>query len=184
MTDDEEACSRVGSTTTSSTSSKAKLRTARANRFKAEHQLKKTEEKLKLERERRELEMKEQLLETQSELEETKLEELVWQETFNKDNETINANQNKGTSTEAAMCSNRNNNLKNSEINIQVIPATVMRTDSEAKCEFTAGSSQSNISSIDSAFQRLASSLQEGFNLPKPELLTNDGKPIDITRYP
>jgi hypothetical protein len=62
--------------------------------LKAEHQLKKTEEKLKLEHERRELEMKEQLLEKQSELEEAKLEKLVWQEIFNEDNETINANQN------------------------------------------------------------------------------------------
>jgi hypothetical protein len=137
VTYDEEVCSRVSSTTISSTSSKAKLRTARANRLKAEHQLKKTEEKLKLEHERRELEMKEQLLEKQSELEEAKLEELVWQETFNEDNETINANQNKGTSTEVSMCSNRNNNLKNSDINIQGIPATIGRTDSEAKCEFT-----------------------------------------------
>ena len=68
VTYDEEVCSRVSSTTISSTSLKAKLRTARANRLKAEHQLKKTEEKLKLEHERRELEMKEQLLEKQSEL--------------------------------------------------------------------------------------------------------------------
>jgi hypothetical protein len=81
--------------------------------------------------------MKEQLLEKQSKLEEAKLETLVWQETFNEDNETINANQNKGTSTEVSMCSNRNNNLKNSDINIQGIPATIGRTDSEAKCEFT-----------------------------------------------
>jgi hypothetical protein len=127
--------------------------------------------------------MKEQLLEKQSKLEEAKLETLVWQETFNEDNETINANQNEGTSTEVAMCSNRNNNLENSDINIQGIPATVVRTDSEAKCEFTAGSSQSNISSIDSAFQRPASTLQEGFNLPKPELLTFDGKPINYCKF-
>jgi hypothetical protein len=63
------------------------------------------------------------------------------------------------------------------------IPATVVRTDSEAKCEFSAGSSQSNISSIDSAFQQLASTLQEGFNLPKPELLTFDGKPINYFKF-
>ena len=73
MTDDEEVCSRVSSTTKSSASSKAILRTARVNRLKAEHQLMKTEETLKLECERRELEIKEQLLEKQSELEEAKL---------------------------------------------------------------------------------------------------------------
>ena len=47
VTDDEKVFSRVRSTTISSTSSKAKLRTARANRLKAD-QLKKTNEKLKL----------------------------------------------------------------------------------------------------------------------------------------
>ena len=73
VTDDEEVCSRVSSTTKSSASSKAILRTARVNRLKAEHQLMKMEETLKLECERRELEMKEQLLEKQSELEEAKL---------------------------------------------------------------------------------------------------------------
>ena len=181
MTDDEEVCSRLTSTTISYISSKAQLKTARANRLKAEHQLQKTEENLKLERERRELEMKEQLLEKQSELEEAKLEELVWQEIFNEDNETINANQNEGTSTEVAMCSNRNNNLKNSDINIQGIPATVVRKDSEAKCEFTAGSSQSNISSIDSAFHRLL--YKRGLIYQKPELLTFDGKPIDYCKF-
>ncbi|VDI66238.1 thioredoxin domain-containing protein 10 [Mytilus galloprovincialis] len=46
----------------------------------------------------------------------------------------------------------------------------------------TAGSLQSN-SSIDTAFQRLASTLQEGFNLPKPELLTFDGKPTDYCKF-
>ena len=50
-------------------------------------------------------------------------------------------------------------------------------------CRFTAESSQSNSSSIDSAFQRLASALQEGFNLPKPELLTFDGKPINYCKF-
>lgn len=47
----------------------------------------------------------------------------------------------------------------------------------------TAKDSVSNISSIDSAFQHLASTLQEGFNLPKPELLTSDGKPIDYSKF-
>ena len=46
VTDDEEVCSRVRSITISSTSSKAKLRTARAKRLKVEHQLQKTKEKL------------------------------------------------------------------------------------------------------------------------------------------
>ncbi|CAG2254244.1 unnamed protein product [Mytilus edulis] len=179
---DDEVGSRISSS--SSSSSKAKLRTARANRLKAEHKLKKTEEKLKLEREKRELEIKEQLLEKRSELEEAKLEEQMWQEAYDEDNDIINTNQNKGIIAERAVSSRRNNILINDDIDIQEVSETkATKTDSDEKCEFTAGSSKSNISSIDSAFQRLASTLQEGFNLPKPELLTFDGKPINYTKF-
>ncbi|CAC5386939.1 unnamed protein product [Mytilus coruscus] len=69
---------------------------------------------------------------------------------------------------------NLNNTLINGDIDIQKLLETkATKTDPEERCEFTAGSPQSNISSIDSAFQRLASTLQEGF-LPKPELLPFD----------
>ncbi|CAC5413505.1 unnamed protein product [Mytilus coruscus] len=125
---DDEVGSRMSSS--SSTPSKAKLGTARANRLKADQKLKNTEEKLK------------------------------------------------------------NNILINSDINTEEISATkateatkATKTESEEKCEFTAGSSKSNINSIDSAFQRLASTLEEGFNLPKPELLTFDGKPINYSKF-
>ncbi|CAG2201460.1 unnamed protein product [Mytilus edulis] len=179
---DDEVGSRISSS--SSSSSKAKLRTARANRLKVEHKLKKTEEKLKLEREKRELEIKEQLLEKRSELEEAKLEEQMWQEAYDKDNDIINTNQNKGIDADRAVSSRRNKILINDDIDIQEVSETkATKTDSDEKCEFTAGSSKSNISSIDSAFQRLASTLQEGFNLPKPELLTFDGKPINYTKF-
>ncbi|CAC5385448.1 unnamed protein product [Mytilus coruscus] len=132
---DDEVGSRIGSS--SSTSSKTKLRTARANRWKAEQKLKNTEEKFKLEREKRE-----------------------------------------------------NNILINGDIDTEEISATKVtkttkatKTESEEKCAFTARSSKSNISSIDSAFQRLASTLQEEFNLPKQELLTFDGKPINDSKF-
>lgn len=41
----------------------------------------------------------------------------------------------------------------------------------------------SDVSSIDVAFNRLASTLQEGFNLPKPELLTFNGSAIDYCKF-
>ncbi|VDI76656.1 thioredoxin domain-containing protein 10 [Mytilus galloprovincialis] len=45
------------------------------------------------------------------------------------------------------------------------------------------GFSDVSVSSIDSAFQRLASTLHEGFNLPKPELLTFNGTPLDYSKF-
>ncbi|XP_060560451.1 uncharacterized protein LOC132720344 [Ruditapes philippinarum] len=47
----------------------------------------------------------------------------------------------------------------------------------------TKGKVTSDISSIDTAFNRLASTLQEGFNLPKPELLTFTGSAIDYCKF-
>ncbi|CAG2211235.1 unnamed protein product [Mytilus edulis] len=46
-------------------------------------------------------------------------------------------------------------------------------------CSTQSGFSNVSVSSIDSAFQRLASTLHEGFNLPKPKLLTFNGTPLD-----
>ncbi|CAC5425025.1 unnamed protein product [Mytilus coruscus] len=120
---DKNSCTTSVSQT--SLSSQYRLKLARANRLKAEVQMKKMAEKQELERARREIEMKEQMLERKSQLEEAKLEESVWQE------------------------------------------------EEETKSN----------SSIDIAFQRLASALQEGFNLPKPELLTFDGKPTDYCKF-
>ena len=37
--------------------------------------------------------------------------------------------------------------------------------------------------SIDAAFQQLATTLHEGFNLPKPELLTFNGTPTDYCKF-
>ena len=40
-----------------------------------------------------------------------------------------------------------------------------------------------HVSSRDAAFQQLATTLQEGFNLPKPELLTFNGTPTDYLKF-
>ena len=45
------------------------------------------------------------------------------------------------------------------------------------------GNSDVSVTSIDAAFQKLATTLQEGFNLPKPELLTFNGTPIDYCKF-
>ncbi|VDH93480.1 Hypothetical predicted protein [Mytilus galloprovincialis] len=132
-------------------------------------------EKQELERARREIEMKEQMLERKSQLEEAKLEEeSVWQEEEEEDTEVTFKNYqniNVPLNTE-------NKTLNNNE---HVTTKSTENAVSRIECT-TAGSLQSN-SSIDTAFQRLASTLQEGFNLPKPELLTFDGKPTDYCKF-
>ena len=39
------------------------------------------------------------------------------------------------------------------------------------------------MTSIDAAFKQLATTLQEGFNLPKQELLTFNGTPTDYCKF-
>ncbi|CAG2250996.1 unnamed protein product [Mytilus edulis] len=172
--DEEDKNSRVTSVSRTSSSTQYRLKLARANRLKAEVQVKKMEEKQELERARREIEMKEQMLERKSQLEEAKLEESVWQEEEEEDTEVTFKNQqniNVPFNTE-------NKTLNNKE---HVTTKSTENVVSRIECT-TAGSLQSS-SSIDTAFQRLASTLQEGFNLPKPELLTFDGKPTDYCKF-
>ncbi|CAG2213536.1 unnamed protein product [Mytilus edulis] len=172
--DEEDKNSRVTSVSRTSSSTQYRLKLARANRLKAEVQVKKMEEKQELERARREIEMKEQMLERKSQLEEAKLEESVWQEEEEEDTEVTFKNQqniNVPFNTE-------NKTLNNNE---HVTTKSTENVVSRIECT-TAGSLQSS-SSIDTAFQRLASTLQEGFNLPKPELLTFDGKPTDYCKF-
>ena len=45
------------------------------------------------------------------------------------------------------------------------------------------GNSDVSVTSIDAAFKQLATKLQEGFNLPKPELLTFNGTPTDYSNF-
>ena len=45
------------------------------------------------------------------------------------------------------------------------------------------GNSDVSVTSIDAAFQKLATTLQEGFNLPKPELLTFNGTPTNYCKF-
>ncbi|CAG2248710.1 unnamed protein product [Mytilus edulis] len=172
--EEEDKNSRITSVSRTSSSTQYRLKLARANRLKAEVQVKKMAEKQELERARREIEMKEQMLERKSQLEEAKLEESVWQEEEEEDTEVTFKNYqniNVPLNTE-------NKTLNNNE---HVTTKSTENAVSRIECT-TAGSLQSN-SSIDTAFQRLASTLQEGFNLPKPELLTFDGKPTDYCKF-
>ena len=169
---DDAVSNASRATSRSSVSSSSRLRSAKAKKLIAEHKLKTLRQKHELERAKIDLEMRQQILEQQAELEEAELEESVWQEDSEEET-VIMRNVNKDT--------NVNVNSKHLTTNIS------QPNDhcADFRIERTAKDSQSESthSSIDTAFQRLASALQKGFNLPKPELLTFSGKPTDYCKF-
>ena len=181
------------SSQTSSTlvSSKFKLRNAKP--LLAEHKLKRLSEKHELQRAQRELELKQQLLEQQCELEEASLEESVWQQAVNEDaTELADPREAHVNPIIQDACDNARDRLRAvSEMYIR--PETAHTSQTPVRAESPKGNDQGEssrntmhlgnsdvcVTSMDSAFQRLATTLQEGFNLPKPELLTFNGTPTD-----
>ena len=62
-------------------------------------------------------------------------------------------------------------------------PGTGIRVHSPALRDVRNAASDVTVSSIDQAFQRLATALHEGFNLPKPELLRFNGSPLEYCKF-
>ena len=132
-----------------------------------------------LERAQRELELKQQLFEQQFVVDEAALEESVWQQAVNEDTHTMT----KSTIIPVPLQSSTRETVYRPE-------ATVI-TEAKVRPELSQIDAQDNlstdstrtetfdVSSRDAAFQQLATTLQEGFNLPKPELLTLNGTPTD-----
>ncbi|XP_060584000.1 uncharacterized protein LOC132740165 [Ruditapes philippinarum] len=177
LENDAESNVSHGSSRTS-VSSRRKLQSAKAKRLIAEHKLKQLKKKQELERTRRDLEMKQQLLDQQSELEEAEIEEMVWLETTQEETGVISNNQNaqpdvQNNMTNHIQVNNRTDSVRN-------ITLTQPRPEINRSCIPEVDSETSN---IDRSFQRLASALHEGFNLPKPELLTFDGKPEGYCKF-
>ena len=177
LENDAESNVSHGSSRTS-VSSRRKLQSAKAKRLIAEHKLKQLKKKQELERARRDLEMKQQLLDQQSELEEAEIEEMVWLETTQEETGVISNNQNaqpdvQNNMTNHIQVNNRTDSVRN-------ITLTQPRSEINRSCIPEVDSETSN---IDRSFQRLASALHEGFNLPKPELLTFDGKPEGYCKF-
>lgn len=196
--DRRSAFSRIRSHTSSTqVSSKFKLRNAKAKRLLAEHKLKRLSKKHELQRVQRELELKQQLLEQQCELKEASLELSVWQQTVNEDATEV------ADPTEAHVnlviqeaCDNaRARGKAVSETYIR--PETTHTSQTPVRAESPKGNVQGESSrnsmhlgnsdvsetSMDAAFQRLANTLKEGFNQPKPELLTFNGTPTDYCKF-
>ncbi|CAG2190452.1 unnamed protein product [Mytilus edulis] len=169
-------------------------------KFNTELKLRKLSEHHELEREQHELEraqieikFRQQIFNQRSEMEEANLEESVWQEAVEEDTDNnsgiINIRNISQTVSQTLQSS-----IHESEkecINMNSISGQTAATDkptmninnSTQGISAQSGFSDVSVSSIDSAFQRLASTLHEGFNLPKPDLLTFNGTSLDYSKF-
>ena len=168
------------------------MRTSRAKRILAEHKLRRLTEKQELERAQKELDLKQQLLAQRCELEEASLEESVWLQAV-KEDATELADSRAGPVTQGVSnARGRGRKEKDEYKHQEYTPAlqTAVRSKSPIRHDqgkstnsMHLGNSDVNVTSIDAAFQKLATTLQEGFNLPKPELLTFNGTPTDYCKF-
>ena len=125
-----------------------------------------------------ELTLKQQLFEQQCEVEEAALEESVWQQATKEDTDTTN----KSTIVHVTLQSSKRDTVnydvgdKNSAVRktVYLQEATVL-TEVKVRPDFLKTNEQSkdskrsetsDVTSRDEAFQHLATTLQEGFNLP------------------
>ncbi|XP_053400462.1 uncharacterized protein LOC128557274 [Mercenaria mercenaria] len=172
------------------------LLSARAKRLVAEHRLKTLREKQNLEHKQKELENQRELLEQESELEEAKIEESVFTDVLIETSGNALATEQtyimSGCDTNiptSGGATESNENILDGENSTTgsgfdpIVMATVQgnssRVNGKTGIPIQSGSSHSN----GSEFERLASILQEGFNLPKPELLAFNGSVIDYTKF-
>ena len=170
-------------TSCTSVSSQDRLRNARAKHLIAELKLEKLSKRQELERAQRELELKQQLFEQQCVVDEAAFEESVWQQAVNEDTDATT----KSTIILVPLQSSTRETLYHPE-------ATVI-TEAKVKPEVSQIEVQANlstdstradtfdVSSRDAAFQQLVTTLQEDFNLSKPELLTFNGTPTDYCKF-
>ena len=198
MLEDNDGCLSVShvSSRTSSTimTSRSKLRAAQAKRILAEHKLRLLSEKHEIQRAQRELEIKPQLLEQRCELEEASLEESVWRQAVNEDaTDLVNVKpviHVKYLCDIARDCSTVKNEMCSDQ---ESTPTSQILARPESSQKNEQGKSSTNslhlrnsdvsVTSIDAAFKQLATTLQEGFNLQKPELLTFNGTPTDYCKF-
>lgn len=196
--EDNDVCSdvsRISSCT--SALSQSRLRSAKAKRLIAEHKLKKLSEKQALERAYKEMEQKQQLFEQQCEVEEATLEESVWQQAVNEDTiETTEPKDLHVPTTTQDICDNARYRWS-VESETDIHPVSTVSTQTRVRSQspkrndqgksstnyLHSGNSDVSVTSINAAFQSLATTLHEGFNLPKPELLTFNGTPTDYCKF-
>ncbi|CAG2256055.1 unnamed protein product [Mytilus edulis] len=177
----------------SSVSSQSRFRSAKAKRLIAELKLRKLSEQHELERAQIEIKFRQQVFNQLSEMEEANIEESVWQEAVEEDTDNNSGIMNIRNISQT-VSQTLQSSVPESEkecINTNSLSGQTAATDkpkmninnSTQGISAQSGFSDVSVSSIDSAFQRLASTLHEGFNLPKPELLTFNGTPLDYSKF-
>ncbi|CAG2247208.1 unnamed protein product [Mytilus edulis] len=168
----------------SSVSSQSRFRSAKAKRLIAELKLRKLSEQHELERAQIEIKFRQQVFNQLSEMEEANIEESVWQEAVEEDTDNTSGIVNiRNISQTVSQTLQSSVPASEKCINMNSLSGQTAATDkpkmninnSTQGISAQSGFSDVSVSSIDSAFQRLASTLHEGFNLPKPELLTFNG---------
>ena len=181
--DDRSHVSSATCTSRTSVSSQDRLRNARAKRLIAELKLEKLSKRQELERAQRELELKQQLFEQQCVVDEAALEESVWQQAVNEDTDTTT----KSTIIPVPLQSSTRETVYRPEATVIIeakVRPEVSQIDAQDNLSTDSTRAETNdVSSRDAAFQQLANTLQEGFNLPKPELLTFNGTPADYCKF-
>ena len=162
----------------------------------AKLKLEKLSKRQELERVQRELELKQQLFEQQYVVDEATLKESVWQQAVNEDTDTTT----KSTviPLQSSTWDTVNHDIRGWDRAIRETmyhPEATVITKAKVRPEVSQIDAQENlstdstraetfdVSSRDAAFQQLATTLQEGFNLPKPELLTFNGTPTDYCKF-
>ena len=202
----------VGSNVSSVSRSKSRFLEAKTRRLKAALQLKKLKEKQKIERARKELELKDEILQQETAVEEAEIEEAVWCAALNEETGSSNPDsvilritenptedidrKSKGSTSGSVAGSfgdvEAESDRKCKGSTTGSVADSVGAVDDDSEVNFNlhakvhrpnAGESQTSVNTIESVFQQLASTLQEGFNLPKPELLTFSGNPIDYCKF-
>ncbi|CAG2227643.1 unnamed protein product [Mytilus edulis] len=176
----------------SSVSSQSRFRSAKAKRLIAELKLRKLSEQHELERAQIEIKFRQQVFNQLSEMEEANIEESVWQEAVEEDTDNTSGIVNiRNISQTVSQTLQSSVPASEKCINMNSLSGQTAATDkpkmninnSTQGISAQSGFSDVSVSSIDSAFQRLASTLHEGFNLPKPELLTFNGTPLDYSKF-
>lgn len=172
----------------SAASSRSKLQNAKVMRLVAEHKLRKLKERQELERARKDLEMKQELFEQSAEVEEAMIVESVLQEALNE--ETTSTLTPESVVTDSVVHGKLARQFEdqtpgdgNQDVRVMEdfnMHATSIPERTE-RVRITETSQQTG--DIESAFEKLASALQEGFTLPKPELLTFSGNSIDYCKF-
>lgn len=199
--------------TRTSNSARSKLSYAKEKRLLAEHKIKSLKQKQELEMAQKELEHKQQMLDQESELERAQIVENIMMEsdeseqrpgsveqditcdknvdsdrvinTQSLDSSRLQVYDNNTRDNSVKYHTNKNDNTSTTSETHELSRVITNNNNNQNKHVSTISPSVSGTpyADLESAFQRLAFTLHEGFNMPKPELLTFGGSPTEFCKF-